>query len=112
VWIAGVAFAAAAVFLAAPKRPAQEGSVAFSDVKRVIDTRCLSCHAEKPAFQGLAEAPKGVKLDTPERIRTQALQIHQQTVLSKAMPLGNLTNMTEDERALLDRWYRSGANVK
>jgi uncharacterized membrane protein len=112
VWIAGVAFAAAAVFLAAPKRPAQEGNVAFSDVKRVIDTRCLSCHAEKPAFQGLAEAPKGVKLDTPERIRTQALQIHQQTVLSKAMPLGNLTNMTEDERALLDRWYRSGANVK
>jgi uncharacterized membrane protein len=48
-----------------------------------------------------------VKLDSPERIRTLAMQIHQQAVLSKAMPPGNLTGITEEERALLDRWYRS-----
>ena len=81
-------------------------------MKLVLDTRCVSCHAEKPSFQGLPEAPKGVKLDTPERVRAQALKIHQQTVLSKAMPPGNLTGMTDEERALLDRWYRSGAHVK
>jgi uncharacterized membrane protein len=75
-------------------------------VKQVLDARCLSCHAEKPSFQGLAEAPKGVKLDTPERINAQRLQIHQQTVLSRAMPPGNLTGMTDDERALLERWVR------
>jgi len=74
----------------------------------VVDTRCVSCHAEKPSFQGMAEAPKGVKLDTPERIRAQAPQIHQQTVLGKAMPPGNLTGITEEERALLDRWFRGG----
>ena len=78
----------------------------------MIGTRCLACHADKPSFQGLPEAPKGVKLDTPERVRAQALQIHRQSVLSRAMPPGNLTGMTEEERGLLDRWYRSGANVK
>jgi uncharacterized membrane protein len=112
VWIAGVALIAAAALLIAPKRETGVAAVAFPQVKQVIDMRCLSCHAEKPSFQGFPEAPKGVKLDTPERIRAQALQIHQQAVLSKAMPPGNLTGLTEDERALLDRWYRSGASVE
>jgi len=71
----------------------------------------VSCHADKPSFQGLPEAPKGVKLDSAERIRAQALAIHQQSVLSKAMPPGNLTGMTDDERALIDRWYRGGAKA-
>ena len=84
----------------------------MSEIQGIVNARCLACHAEKPTFQGIAEAPKGVKLDTPERVRTQALQIHRQSVLSKAMPPGNLTGMTEEERMLLDRWYRSGANVK
>jgi uncharacterized membrane protein len=55
----------------------------------------------------MLEAPKGVLLDTPERIRAQALTIHQQSVLSRAMPPGNLTGLTEEERLLLDRWYRA-----
>jgi uncharacterized membrane protein len=112
VWVVGVLFVVIGAVLLAPKQEAQTGTAAFADVKQVLDTRCLSCHAEKPSFQGLPEAPKGVKLDTPERVRAQALQIHQQTVLSKAMPPGNLTGMTDEERALLDRWYRSGAAVK
>ncbi len=111
VWIAGVLLVVAAAALISPARPKPGAAAAFSDVKRVIDVRCLSCHADKPSFQGLAEAPKGVKLDTPERVRAQSLQIHQQTVLSRAMPPGNLTGLTEDERALLDRWYRSGAST-
>jgi uncharacterized membrane protein len=89
-----------------PRPQTTAEAVKFSEVKQVLDVRCLSCHAEKPSFQGLAEAPKGVKLDTPERINAQRLQIHQQTVLSRAMPPGNLTAMTDDERALLDRWVR------
>jgi uncharacterized membrane protein len=83
----------------APKPQTSGETVKFSEVKQVIDLHC-------PSFQGLAEAPKGFKLDTPERIRAQRVQIHQQTVLSRAMPPGNLTGMTDDERALLDRWVR------
>jgi uncharacterized membrane protein len=112
VWIAGVAFFVVAAALVAPRREAQTVPAAFSDVKQVLDTRCVSCHADKPSFQGLPEAPKGVKLDSPERIRAQALAIHQQSVLSKAMPPGNLTGMTDEERVLVDRWYRSGAKVQ
>jgi uncharacterized membrane protein len=95
----GLAIVAAVVILLAP-RPQHGAKVEFSEVKRVIDARCLSCHADKP------DAPKGVKLDTPERIEAQRTMIRQQTVLSRAMPPGNLTAMTDEERLLLDRWTR------
>ncbi|HEX6156846.1 MAG TPA: urate hydroxylase PuuD, partial [Burkholderiales bacterium] len=54
--VAGLALVAAvAVALA----PAKSGGapVALAEAKQVIDQRCVSCHAEKPAFPGLAEAP-------------------------------------------------------
>jgi len=112
VWVGGVLLFLATAVLVFPRQQRETASVAFAEVQGVIGTRCLACHADKPSFQGLPEAPKGVKLDTPERVRAQALQIHRQSVLSRAMPPGNLTGMTEEERGLLDRWYRSGANVK
>jgi len=113
-WVlfAGIAFVAGTAFLIRPIEEKAEGPVTFEEVKRVIDARCVSCHADKPSFQGIAEAPKGAKLDSPERIRAQALLIHQQTVASRAMPPGNLSGMTDEERSLLDRWYRGGATVK
>jgi uncharacterized membrane protein len=112
VWVAGVVLVVAAAALIAPRNTSEQRPTAFTEVKQVLDTRCVSCHADKPSFQGLPEAPKGVKLDSAERIRAQALAIHQQSVLSKAMPPGNLTGMTDEERALIDRWYRSGANLQ
>jgi uncharacterized membrane protein len=108
VWITGVLFIFLGIYLLSPEKQAAIGRVDFPEVKRVIDTRCAGCHAEKPAFPGMNEAPKGVKLDTEERIRAQRVLIHQQTVLSKAMPPGNLTAMSEEERALLARWLRAG----
>ena len=111
-WVlaAGVLFMSAAAALMAPKREAAEGKVSLAEAMRVIDARCASCHAQKPVFQGIAEAPKGVLLDTQARVRAQALRIHQQAVLARAMPPGNLTGMTEEERQLLERWYRDRAN--
>ena len=102
----GIAFIIGTALLLKPKGEEPGPPVSFSDVKQVIDTRCAGCHAEKPSFPGIAEAPKGVKLDTPERIAAQRMQIHQQTVLSRAMPPGNLTGMSDMERVLLDRWVR------
>jgi uncharacterized membrane protein len=103
--VAGLVLVAAVAAALAP-RSSTGTAVPLADAKQVIDRRCVSCHADKPAFQGLAEAPKGVKLDTPERIEAQRLTIHQQSVLTRAMPPGNLTGMTDEERALLDRWVR------
>jgi uncharacterized membrane protein len=112
VWALGVlVFVATAIFFA-PRDAGQAAPVPFAQVQGVIGARCASCHADKPTFQGLAEAPKGVKLDTPERVRAAAPQIYQQAARSKAMPPGNLTGMTDEERALLDRWYRSGGELR
>lgn len=108
-WIAGVLCVAATALLLAPAMAGRGEAVAFSEVQRVIDARCLSCHAQQPSFHGVAEAPKGIKLDTPAQIRARAPQIYQQTVLSRAMPPGNLTGLTEQERDLLGGWYRAGA---
>ena len=81
----------------------------FSQVRQVIVERCANCHAPQPTFQGFASPPKNVVLDTPEAIVRQAQAVHQQTVLTRAMPIGNLTQMTDAERALVDAWYRAGA---
>jgi uncharacterized membrane protein len=104
--VVGLLVVGGVVVMLAPRPQISTTAVKFEEVKQVLDRRCLACHAEKPTFQGLAEAPKGFKLDTPERIEAQRMQIHQQTVLSRAMPPGNLTKMTDEERALLDRWVR------
>jgi uncharacterized membrane protein len=48
-------------------------------------------------------------LDTPERITQLAQKIHQQTVLARVMPPGNLTGITDDERAIIAAWYRDAA---
>jgi uncharacterized membrane protein len=50
-------------------------------------------------------------LDTPERIQAAAPRIHQQTIATQAMPIGNLTKMTTDERTLLGRWLAEGAST-
>jgi len=51
-------------------------------------------------------------LDTPERIASYADQIYTQTVVAKAMPFGNKTQITEEERDEIARWYRQGANTE
>jgi uncharacterized membrane protein len=91
------------VVMLAPRPQAVSAAVDPAAVKRVIELRCANCHAERPTFQGLAEAPKGVKLDSEERIRAQAPLIRQ-TVRARTMPPGNLTGLTEEERTLIERW--------
>lgn len=95
----------------APRNEVGAAAVKFEEVRRVMDLRCVSCHAAKPSFPGLAEAPRGLALESAQRIRAMAPMIHQQTVQSRVMPPGNVTGITDQERALLDRWYRGGAKA-
>ena len=96
----------------APKAPEGGGEkVAFAAVKAVIDSRCISCHAAKPTQPGFAAPPAGVALETPEQIRAQAQRIHQQVVVARVMPLGNLTGISDAERALVGRWFAQGAKT-
>jgi len=109
--IAGIGLLFALMLLFLPKTNDKAIPVKFEEIKRIVDARCAGCHAAKPSFPGIAEAPKGIMLDTPERIRTHAVQLRQQTALSRAMPPGNLTAMTDEERSLIERWIFSGAKI-
>jgi uncharacterized membrane protein len=53
-----------------------------------------------------------VILESAEQVKLRAVQIHQQVVVSKAMPIGNLTQMTDEERAILAAWYAQGAKTE
>jgi uncharacterized membrane protein len=69
--------------------------------------RCTTCHSAQPTHPAFLAAPGGVVLDTAEQIEAEAQRIHQQTVLTRVMPIGNLTHITEEERALIDGWYQA-----
>jgi uncharacterized membrane protein len=93
----------------APSRPSVAEVPPFSRVQSIVAERCASCHAERPSQPGFSSAPKGVMLDTPDRIVAGAARIGEQTVTTKAMPIGNLTAMTDAERAVLGAWIAAGA---
>ena len=94
-----------------PPPVAGGGSVSFAQIAPIIATRCEVCHATHPKEAGYTEAPAGVRLDTPGRIKAQASKIKQQAVTTHSMPLGNLTHMTAAERALLGKWVDAGAPI-
>jgi uncharacterized membrane protein len=109
------------VWLSAASPPATAGNGSASaapgpidvvEVENVVLSRCSMCHAEQPLWPGMAAPPKGVMLDTPERIRQHAGPIHMQAVLTDAMPPGNVTEIEPAERALLAAWYDAGAPME
>jgi uncharacterized membrane protein len=114
-WLVPVAAAlAAVVFLTSPawlggKRRGER--VTFTAARAVIDRRCLSCHSETPTDDVFRAAPNGVTFETPESIRARAEPIRLRVVLTRTMPLGNKTGMTEAERDLLGRWLDQGAPI-
>jgi len=92
----------------------QEGTAthsAFNKVSSVIEERCTVCHSAKPTSPLFSTAPAGVMFDTPEQIQQMAAKIHAQTVASQIMPLGNITQMTQEERDLLASWIEQGAQI-
>ena len=113
VWAIPVTAALGAVALAfaiAPRNPVSSGTeVTFGDVQTIVERRCVACHAEHPTQAGFAVAPKDIKLDTPRRIVSSAAKIYEQAVATRAMPIANLTGMTDDERARIAAWVEAGA---
>jgi uncharacterized membrane protein len=117
-WTWGVAAACivGAVYLSVIGKPgnanlatAPAGSIVASaapteDAVLAIQSRCSMCHAAEPVWAGVAVAPKGVRLDTPEDIARHADAIRIQAVLTHAMPPNNLTEMTLDERRAVAVW--------
>jgi uncharacterized membrane protein len=81
-------------------------SVHFRAVKETVISRCSMCHAPEPAWEGIYHAPKGVALDTDADIADHAREIYLQAGASHAMPPGNVTQVTDEERALIVAWFK------
>jgi uncharacterized membrane protein len=91
--------------------PGIDNAAQFAQVRAIVAERCVSCHASHPTQPGFATAPAGVMLDDPRAISQNSARIYQQAVQLKAMPLANLTNMTDAERAQLGAWFEAGAKT-
>lgn len=109
---AGAIILLAVLVWLAPKPLPQADSTAtaptLASVRHIFDSRCIACHAAKPTM--MAAAPSGVLLDNEAGIRAAAPRIYQQVVQLKAMPLGNVTHITDTERQDIARWYTAGAH--
>jgi uncharacterized membrane protein len=94
------------VWYLSPKVVDTAGADRVSEVQisEIINQRCIACHASKPTQAGFVEAPLGLVMETPEQIANLAERIAT-TVQSKYMPIGNLTGMTDQERAVVATWY-------
>jgi uncharacterized membrane protein len=86
-------------------------AVTFAAAEQVVAARCQPCHSQHPTQPGFTSAPAGITFDTPAEITAQAALIQQLAVSSTAMPLGNVTKMTQGERDLLGRWIATGAKI-
>jgi uncharacterized membrane protein len=78
-------------------------------VAAIVSERCATCHSKSPVQPGFTAPPAGLALDSRDQILANAGPIYQQTVVSNAMPIGNLTGMTDNERRILAQWYESQA---
>jgi uncharacterized membrane protein len=110
--IIAVIVLAAVAALIAPKSSASTGAaVSFNDVRTVVHHRCTTCHSSVPTHPAFPAAPGGVILDSDQQILAEAQRIYQQTVVTRVMPIGNLTGISEEERELLDHWYQSSPEL-
>ena len=106
-----LALLAAMVTLLAPRQSDEvsaglTGNTDKVTVQKIVTQRCSSCHASEPSQAGFTAPPKGIVLETEEDLTRHAVASYQQTVDTKAMPIGNLTGITAEERATMDVWYR------
>ena len=102
VWLRPAPVVAAAAPAPGAAAPAP---VSFAQVQSVLEQRCYLCH-------GAQVQMKNMRVDSPESAKQHAQAIYQQVVVQKLMPMNNATGLTEEERALIGRWYQAGASIE
>lgn len=108
---AGVGMAVLAMFASYDPdavKLADEDIITADHALAIVQTRCTTCHSANPSDEGFDEAPAGVMFDDLAQIEASAQRILAQAVIGRAMPLGNSTEMTDEERAQLGLWIRAG----
>ena len=108
-WAAPVAAIAlaSAITITAPRPATSSVQVADAEALQIVNHHCTVCHARRPKHPGFAEAPKDMRIETLADVRQYAPLVRVQAVQSTAMPLGNETRMSADERAKLGAWLEA-----
>lgn len=109
--LAGLFLLAILIALTAPgiqpppaDKPNQAAVVPTSQVLAIVQARCTNCHAQEPAYPGFTAAPLGVALENEQDLLLHASRVYQ-SVVARSMPLGNLTQMTVEERQTIVNWH-------
>lgn len=97
--VAVLIFPPTAAFAQAPPPPTD------MEILALTRTHCVACHAAEPTHEAFAKAPAGVLLETVAQITANAARIMNQVVVTRAMPLGNETGMTDEERDRIAAWF-------
>ena len=92
--------------------PPVKGEVTLDRVRGIVGQRCVACHSQAPTFAGISQPPAGVILTSADGIVQNAQRIYQQVVVTRIMPLGNATQITDEERAVIAAWVTAGATAK
>jgi uncharacterized membrane protein len=95
-----------AVMLTEPAASIIPAGLKVSDVEvmEIVQNRCTACHSANPTDDKIKQAPKGIMFASTDDLKRYAKQIEAQAVRNKAMPLGNKTGMTLEERQKLGAW--------
>jgi len=112
VWWIPVTAGAATLALAVAMRPDEGGgapsrTVSDAEAIAIVQQRCVPCHSANPTQPGYDVPPAGIMFDSRDQIVERADAIEEQAVRTRAMPLGNVTGMTEQERETLGAWLGS-----
>ena len=100
-----VLLAGVAVWIAPPPAPPVPVAPKFAEVQAIVAQRCMMCHNAQVIS-------KNIQLHTPELILKNAQAMYQQAVVTRIMPMGNATQITEEERAKLGAWIQAGAKAE
>jgi len=112
VWgVAAVGMIAIGLLSAAGPRDGKAAALAtapsYAAAEEIILSRCSMCHSAEPVWDGITTAPKGIRLDDAEHIHRNARLIGRNAAWAGAMPPGNVTDMTAEERATIAAWVES-----
>ncbi len=69
----------------------------------ISELRCASCHADKPSNAAFTAAPAGIALENADQLTANKQRVLQ-AVQTNYMPLGNMTQMTDEERSEFIAW--------
>ena len=110
-WPIAIILAVALIILTAWKPDGDiplEGKVLTPEALAIVQVRCTPCHSARPSDEDVGVAPGGIKFDDAAMLKAHAAKVLAQSVLTDAMPIGNKTEMTAEERAQLGTWIRAG----